>query len=346
MSRLNVALVQAAPMAFDLATTLERAESWMARAAASHPALVLFPEAFVGGYPKGGDFGARVGSRSAEGRAWFRRYHEGAIEVPGPATRRLGELAKRHHTHLVIGVIERDGGTSYCAVLHFDERGALVGRRRKLVPTGSERLIWGRGGVEDLVSFEAPFGPFAAAICWENYMPLLRTWFYERGVRVWCAPTVDERDVWQATMRHVAVEGRCFVLSCAPFMTRADLPSDFPTVYGDDPATVLVRGGSVIVDPLGNVVAGPLWDGAGIVSASLDLDATTEGKYDLDVVGHYARPDLLRLASATRSSVPRPAPHDPITAVQRGSYDVTPGSTDSGDWTEPGDSGDSISRAE
>jgi nitrilase len=303
MSPLNVALVQAAPMAFDLATTLDRAEAWMARAAAHDPALVLFPEAFVGGYPKGGDFGARVGSRSAEGREWFRRYHEGAIEVPGPATRRLGALARQHGVHLVLGAIERAGGTLYCVVLHFDPQGTLVGRRRKLVPTGSERLIWGRGGAADLVTFDGPFGPLAGVICWENYMPLLRTWFYERGVRVWCAPTVDERDVWQATMRHIAVEGRCFVLSCAPYMTRGDLPAAFPTGHGDDPETVLVRGGSVIVDPLGNVVAGPLWGASGIVSAAIDLDATIEGKYDLDVVGHYARPDLLRLSSATSGPV-------------------------------------------
>ncbi|MBK8975309.1 MAG: carbon-nitrogen hydrolase family protein [Planctomycetes bacterium] len=291
----RVAVVQAAPVAFDTGATLDRLDDLLAGAAAAGARLVVLPEAFVGGYPKGSDFGARVGTRSDAGREWFRRYHAGAIDVPGPAVARIGAAARAHGLFVVCGVVERDGGTLYCTALFIGDDGALLARHRKLVPTGVERLIWGRGDGSTLPVVDTPAGALAAAICWENYVPLYRAALYERGVTVWCAPTVDDRDVWIATMRHIAVEGRCFVLSACQFATRADYPADYACPQGDDPATVLIRGGSCVVDPFGDVLAGPLYGRADLLVADLDLDQVVRGRFDLDVRGHSARPDLFRL---------------------------------------------------
>ena len=290
----RAAVVQAAPVAFDCERTLERAAHLVAEAAAAGARLVVFPEAFVSGYPKGADFGARVGSRAPEGREWFRRYHASAIDVPGPTTERLGELARQHGVVLVIGVIERAGGTLYCTALFIDADGTLLGKHRKLMPTAMERLIWGFGDGSTLPVLDTPLGRIGAVICWENYMPQLRLAMYGRGVQLYCAPTVDDRETWLPTMRHIALEGRCFVLSANQFARRGDYPADYP-IAADDPGTVLIGGGSCIVDPAGRVLAGPARDSETILTADLDLDEIARGTFDLDVVGHYARPDVFAL---------------------------------------------------
>lgn len=295
MPSLCVAVVQDAPVAFDRAATLDKVEALTAEAAAQRARLVLFPEAFVGGYPKGVDFGARVGMRSAEGRDLFRRYWEGAVVVPGPDTVRLGALARRHGVTLVVGVIERDGGTLYCTVLFVGPDGALLAKHRKVMPTAMERLIWGFGDGSTLTVVDTEVGRVGAVICWENYMPLLRTAMYAQRVQLYCAPTVDDRETWLPTMRTIALEGRCFVLSACQFARRADYPADYHPLQGDDPATVLIRGGSCIVNPLGHVLAGPVFDQPAILYADLDLDDIPRGLIDLDVVGHYARPDIFEL---------------------------------------------------
>lgn len=288
----RVAVVQAGSAVFDTPQTLERMQALCGRVQATGAELAVFPEAYVGGYPKGLDFGARVGSRSPAGRDDFLRYWKSAIEVPGPEASRLGEMAAAMRCTLVVGVIERAGGTLYCAALTFAADGTLLGKHRKLMPTASERLIWGMGDRSHLPVVETPLGKAGAVICWENYMPALRLEMYARGIALWCAPTVDDRDVWQCTMRHIAYEGRCFALSACQFLTRADCPADYDCVQGSAPETVLIRGGSVIVGPFGDVLAGPLYGEEGIVTADIDLDDIVRGKYDLDVVGHYARPDV------------------------------------------------------
>ena len=272
-----VSVVQAGSVPFDTAATLDKAEHYLAEAAAAGARLVLFPEAFLGGYPKGEDFGARVGSRTPEGRALFARYHANAVDVPGPATERLAKLARSHALWIVIGVIERDAGTLYCTALFFSPGGALAGRHRKVMPTAMERLIWGFGDASTLPVLDTGFGLAGAVICWENYMPLLRTAMYAKGIQLYCAPTVDDRDQWIPTIRHIALEGRCYVLSGCQF------------VEG------LIRGGSAIVDPLGNLLAGPEYGRECILTAEIDTARIAAGKFDLDVVGHYARPDLFRL---------------------------------------------------
>jgi nitrilase len=310
----RASVVQAAPLAFDLQTTLARVAHWVDRAAAESADLVVFPEAFVGGYPKGADFGVRVGQRSAEGRELFRRYHAGAIDVPGPETQLLGSLAASRSMHLVIGVIERQGGTLYCTVLFFGADGALLGKHRKLMPTAMERVIWGTGDGSTMPVFATPVGHIGAVICWENYMPLLRAAMYSKGIQLYCAPTVDERESWTATMRHVALEGRCFVLSANQFALRRDFPPDYP-IENDDPDAVLIAGGSCIISPLGTILAGPARGSEQLLTADLDLDEIARGTLDLDVVGHYARPDVFQLTVDERAKHGVVSVHDERTSA-------------------------------
>jgi nitrilase len=300
MRTTRVAVVQDAPIAFDRDRTLAKVISRTAEAASEGARVVVFPEAFLSGYPKGLDFGARVGMRSPEGRVDFQRYWDSAVEVPGPVTQTLSETARKHNVYLVVGVIERDIGTLYCTVLFFASDGTLMGKHRKVMPTAMERLIWGFGDGSTLSAFSTPLGRIGAVICWENYMPLLRATMYAQGVQLYCAPTVDDRETWLPTMRHIALEGRCFVLSSCQFARRSDFPQDYAAIQGDDPETVLIRGGSCIISPLGQVLAGPVFDEACILTADIDLEEIVRGKFDLDVVGHYARPDLFQLRVQTQ----------------------------------------------
>ena len=290
-----MAVVQAAPVAFDVARTLQKTADFAADAHRRGARLTLFPEAFVSAYPRGLGFGAAVGSRSAEGREQYRRYWDSAIAVPGPETDRLGAIARATQTHLVIGVVERGGGTLYCTALFLGADGRFRGKHRKLMPTGSERLVWGFGDGSTLPVIDTDVGRVGAVICWENYMPLLRAAMYAKGIEIYCAPTADGRDTWLPTMQHVAQEGRCFVLSANQFARRRDYPSDYPTAFGDDPETIMSRGGSCIVDPLGAVLAGPDFTGETILTADIDRNDLARARLDFDAVGHYARPDVFQL---------------------------------------------------
>jgi nitrilase len=216
----------------------------------------------------------------------------------------LGKAAREAEVFLVVGVIERDGGTLYCTVLFFSSDGRLMGKHRKLMPTAMERLVWGFGDGSTMPVFETPLGKIGAVICWENYMPMVRMHMYGKGIQLYCAPTADHRDTWLPSMRHIALEGRCFVLSCCQYLTRADCPEDYAAIQGNDPVTVLMRGGSCIISPLGQVLAGPNFEGPCILTAELDLDEIPRGKYDFDVVGHYARPDVFRLYVNTQPMPP------------------------------------------
>jgi len=302
--RVRAAVVQNSAVVFDREATLEKVARLSKDAKSQGAELVVFPEAFVSAYPKGLDFGATVGSRTPAGREDFCRYFESAIEVPGPGTRRLEQVAGDLGVHLVVGVIERDGGTLYCTVLFLSPDGRLLGKHRKLMPTASERLVWGFGDGSTLPVFDTPLGRLGAVICWENYMPLLRTAMYAKGIQLYCAPTADDRDTWLATVRHIALEGRCFVLSACQFLLRSDCPADYAAVQGNDPDTVLMRGGSCIVGPLGQVLAGPVFNQSQILIADLDLSEIARGKYDFDVVGHYARPDIFQLHVNERTTAP------------------------------------------
>jgi nitrilase len=304
MASFIAAVVQNAPVVFDSAATLDKVDTLAADAAKTGAKLVVFPEAFVSAYPKGLDFGARVGSRSPEGRDTFRRYFDSAIDVPGPATDALGKTAKTNGVYLVLGVIEREIGTLYCTALFFAPDGSLLGKHRKLMPTAMERIVWGYGDGSTMPVFETPMGKLGAVICWENYMPLLRMAMYAKGIQLYCAPTADDRDTWISTMRHVALEGRCFVFSACQYLRRSDCPTEYAAIQGDAPSTVLMRGGSTIVGPLGQILAAPVYNENAILTAEIDLGEIARSKYDLDVVGHYARPDVFQLRVNEKATPP------------------------------------------
>ena len=291
----TAAVVQASPVVFDRERTLDKIGDLTADAARQGAKLVVFPEAFVSSYPKGLDFGARVGGRSPEGREYFKRYWDSAVDIPGAGIDRLATIAGEAGVYLVVGVIERDNGTLYCTAVFFDDGGNYLGKHRKLMPTGMERIIWGFGDGSTLPIYDTPLGKLGAVICWENYMPLMRTAMYGKGIQLYCAPTADDRDNWHSSMIHVALEGRCYVFSCCQHLRRGDCPEDYPAIQGDDPETVIMRGGSAIISPLGKVLAGPLYNEDGILTAEIDLGEIARGKYDFDVVGHYARPDVFQL---------------------------------------------------
>ena len=297
---IKTAVVQTSPVLFNREATVEKTCHLTAKAAAQGAQLILFPEALIPAYPRGLGFGTVVGSRSPEGRRLWQRYWDNSVDVPGPATQTLGEAAAQAGAHLAIGVIERDGVTLYCTLLYFSPDGTLLGKHRKLKPTAAERLIWGEGDGSTLTVVDAGFGRIGGLICWENYMPLARMAMYAKGVDVYLAPTADARDTWQATLRHIACEGRCFVLGCNQFVTRRMYPDDLQDELTDQPET-LCRGGSAIVSPLGEVIAGPLFDEEGILYADLDMGEIVRSRFDFDVIGHYARPDVFRLLVDERS---------------------------------------------
>jgi nitrilase len=226
----------------------------------------------------------------------FARYFKAAIPCPGVETEMVAEWARRLELHIVIGVVERDGGTLYCSGLLFSPEGGLVAKHRKLMPTGSERLIWGMGDGSTMQVVETEIGRIGMAICWENYMPLYRQHLYEQGVQLWCAPTVDAREMWQTSTRHIAYEGRCFVLSACQRLTKEDWPVDLREAGG------VIDGLSLIVSPQGGVVAGPM-EATGLLVAEIDMDEIARGKFDLDVAGHYNRPDVFGFGVRRREEV-------------------------------------------
>lgn len=296
-----IAIVQAAPVAFDLSRTIDKVSDLTADAARTGAKLVLFPEAFVSAYPRGLDFGALVGSRSDEGREWYRKYAESSLEIPGADFDRLASIAAQNRVHLIVGVIERDGGTLHCAVLFFGADGAYLGKHRKLMPTGSERLVWGQGDGSTMPVIATEHGKIGAVICWENYMPMMRAAMYAQHIQLYLAPTADGRATWMPSMQHIALEGRCFVLSSNQFCKRSDYPLDYKSELPSDPSAIVSRGGSCIINPLGQVLAGPLWDEEGIITAEIDMNVTTQALYDFDPVGHYSRPDVFKLLVDTRA---------------------------------------------
>ncbi|KAJ4970827.1 hypothetical protein NE237_003926 [Protea cynaroides] len=289
-------VVQASTIFYDTPATLDKAEILIADASALGSQLVVFPEAFIGGYPRGSTFDVIIGA----GKEEFQKYHAAAINVPGPEVDRLAAIARNYKVYLVMGVIEREGYTLYCTILFFNSQGQYLGKHRKLMPTALEHIIWGFGDGSTIPVFETRIGKIGALICWENRMPLLRTAMCGKGIEIYCAPTADARDVWQASMIHIALEGGCFVLSANQFCRRKDYPPPPEYVFaGTDedtsPDSIVCAGGSVIISPSGQVLAGPNYEGEALISADLDLGEIVRAKFDFDVVGHYSRPDVLSL---------------------------------------------------
>lgn len=305
----RVAVVQTSAVPSDSSATVDKLIKLATDARQQGAELVVFPEAFIGGYPKGADFRIALGTRPPESREEFRHYFDNAIAVPGAETDRIAAAAGEQKLFIVVGVIERAGSTLYCTVLFFGPDGTLLGKHRKLMPTAVERYIWGQGDGSTLPVFETPVGKVGAVICWENYMPMLRMAMYGKGIEIYCAPTADDRPTWVPTMQHIALEGRCFVLSSCQVMRGKEFPKEFRNEISNDPEAILMRGGSCIIDPLGKILAGPVFDEDALLVADIDLSDIARGRFDFDPVGHYARPDIFNLTVNEK-------PMEPITTLK------------------------------
>jgi nitrilase len=284
----------------DQDATLDRVVALTAAAAAEGAELVVFPEAFVPGTPIWID-SRRIWDGDEQ---WFRLLAEKAVVLPSEASRLLCATAREHGVWLVVGVSERDpaGGTIYNTVLYVSPDGVIVNRHRKLVPTGSERTVWGMGDGSTLQTVATPFGRVGGLICWENYMPLARFHQYAQGVELWLAPTLATGDAWIATMRHLARENRMFVVGVNPVLHVDQIPADFvdrdqlvPASYVEAEGPWIEPGNTVIVGPDGGIVAGPVREREETLIADLDIGSVASARRFLDPVGHYSRPDVFRL---------------------------------------------------
>ncbi|SHO61816.1 carbon-nitrogen hydrolase family protein [Algoriphagus zhangzhouensis] len=296
LQKIKVGVVQATPALFDIEKTVETIISWIEKGAREGCELLLFPESFIPCYPRGIDFDAVVGKRSDKSREQWLDYWENSIETSSPFIEKIGDAIRKASLMVALGVTEKEsiGGSLYCTLLYFDENGELIGKHRKLKPTGLERYIWAESDGSTLVSFDTKIGKIGGLICWENYMPLARMAMYQKGVEIYLAPTADSRESWQSTMQHIALEGRCFVLACNQFVRKSDYPEKYQADLEAEPE-IMCAGGSVIISPLGEVLAGPLWNEEGLLVADLDFSDLAKSKLDFDVVGHYARKDVFQL---------------------------------------------------
>ena len=289
----TVAAVQATPVFLDRDATVDRLVTNIGEAAAAGAELVVFPEAVVPGYP---DW---VWRRPAWSDAtWYRRLHDQAVDIPGPVTDRLGDAAREFHTWVAVGVTERTrSGTLYNSLVYIDPLGGVAGVHRKLVPTGGERTVWGNGDGSTLTVLDTPLGRIGGLICWENLMPLARAAMYQQGIDIYIAPTWDNSDSWISTLRHIAREGRVFVIGTNSCLRGSDVPRTLPgadEIYGGDDDW-MSRGNTVIVGPDGMLLAGPLVGERGMLVATFDLGDLALARREFDPIGHYGRPDVFQL---------------------------------------------------
>ena len=299
----KAAVIQDSPVLFNLKLTIDKVETLTKEASKNGASLVVFPEAFISAYPKGLIFGAKIGSRTLKGRKEFLQYYNSSLDLNSSEFRKLLDIAKKNKVFLVIGVIEKSSGTLYCTILHISDKGSLLSKHRKVMPTAAERLVWGFGDGSTLETAKTRLGVLGSVICWENYMPMMRMSMYNQGIELYCAPTADDRETWISTVKHIALEGRCFVFSSCQFFTKADYPSEFDisNIVDDEP---IMKGGSCIISPLGKVLASAGNKKRAIIYSEINLDEIIQGKYDFDVVGHYSRPDIFKLKVNKKSKKP------------------------------------------
>jgi nitrilase len=289
----KVACVQAEPVPFDRAATIDKLEQLVGEVAAEGARLALFPETFIPVYPSNRWARFLAGwSDGADARDIFARLARQSIEIPGPDSDRLAEIARARDLWLAVGVNELERGTLYNALLVYSPEGELALHHRKLMPTNHERLVWGLGDGGGLETISTDLGKVGGLICWENLMPLARFALYQDGVEIYLAPTADDSEDWQDSMKHIARESRAFVLSCCVFQRASSYPDDVPLAEGDE---LVGAGGSAIFAPDASYLAGPLWNEEGILYAELDPQLMYRARQRFDPAGHYHRPDLLRL---------------------------------------------------
>jgi len=289
--QVRVACAQVEPLVFDRDATLDKLESVAADVAAKGAKLVLFPETFVPVYPSS-RWAHALAVSGKGGKELWARLARASVTVPSAETDRIGAIAKQHALVVAVGVNELDGGTLYNTLLVFTPDGELALRHRKLMPTNHERMVWGLGDGSGLETIDTGLGRVGGLICWENFMPLARAALYESGLDIYLAPTADDSESWQESVRHIAREARAFVLSCCVYQRASSYPDDVPIAEGPD---LLGRGGSAVVGPDGEYLAGPLWDEERILFADLDPDLLFAERQRFDAAGHYSRPDVLHL---------------------------------------------------
>ena len=291
--KVKVGVVQDNPVFFDKDKTLDKVGELVHKYSKEGCELLVFPESFIPGYPRGFSFGAKVGSRTEEGRKLYREYRDNSIDLESDDLKYLEELSKSTNTYLVMGITEKvdANGSLFCSMIYISPLKGLLGVHRKIKPTGSERIVWGEAAGESLTTFQTSIGKLGGLICWENYMPFARMAMFQKGVEIYIAPTADSRETWLSTMRHIALEGRCFVLGCNQYFTKSMYPEKYGSLL-DDQTEEICPGGSVIISPMGKVLAGPLMKQSGLLTAELDLDEIAQSKLDFDVVGHYSRNDI------------------------------------------------------
>ncbi len=306
--KVTVGVVQDNPVFFNKGKTLDKLENIVAEYAAKGCQLLIFPESFVPGYPRGFDFGAKIGRRTAEGKALYADYHANSVSLEGRDLKRLVELSRKHGTYLVVGITEKQEhhGSLYCSMVYLSPTDGYLGVHRKIKPTATERVIWAEADGGSMVTFHTRIGKMGGLICWENYMPLARMAMYQKGIEIYIAPTADSRPEWTTTMQQIALEGRCFVLGCNQYFTKSMYPEKYRKFVEQEPEE-LCPGGSVIVSPQGKVLAGPLFGEAGVLMAELDLEDVIKGKMDFDVNGHYARHDIFKFEAIHQPEIKKEA---------------------------------------
>ena len=293
----HVAVVQATPVMFDKNKCLEKVLEYIKECAKNGAELIVFPELFIPGYPLGMTYGFTVGSRTADGRKDWKVYYDNSILSDGEEMQAVASAAKEHGVYVSLGYSERDAITStlYNSNMMFSPEGECL-NHRKLKPTGAERVVWGDGQKDYFPVMQTPWGPMGNLICWESYMPLARVALYQKGITLYISPNTNDNPEWQDTVRHIAIEGHVFFVNCDMFFKRSDYPK---TASADAEIAVLpeiaCRGGSNVIDPFGHPVTETLWDKEGVLYATLNMEMAYTAKMEMDSVGHYARPDVLRL---------------------------------------------------
>jgi len=293
----TLAVAQIAPVFLDKKKTVQKACKAIIEAGEKGAELIVFPEAFISGYP---DWVWLIpNSKGADLNELYVKLVENSVSVPDDATRKLCEAAKKAKIHVVMGMHERNSETSgaslFNSLLFIDNQGLIVGKHRKLIPTGGERLVWSQGDGSSLNSYDTSIGKIAGLICWENFMPLARNAIYESGAQILATPTWDKSPNWLQSMQHIAREGGLFVVSACMAIKIDDIPDEyeFKKLYPEGREWINV-GNSAIIAPNGQILAGPLEAEEGILYAEVDLDQIIKAKRMFDAVGHYSRPDVFR----------------------------------------------------
>lgn len=293
----KVALIQAEPVMFDKQASLEKVLCLIDEAVLQKPDLIVFPELFIPGYPIGMNFGFSMGARTEKGREDWKRYYDASVVAGEIEFQMIADAAKRTGTYISLGFSERDaiGGTLYNSNVIFEPNGNYK-VHRKLKPTGTERVVWGDADKGYFPVTETPWGPIGSLICWESYMPLARVALYQKGITIYISPNTNDNPEWQATIQHIALEGKCFFINADMIVRKSSYPLDLNEIdVINNIPDIVCRGGSCIIDPYGHYVTQPVWDKETIIFAELNMDLPASCKMEHDAVGHYSRNDVLEL---------------------------------------------------